>query len=34
MGKFKPFLISGLVAIVAVYVYNNFIAAKFNLPTA
>ena len=29
MGKFKPMLITALIAIVAVYVYKNFIQANF-----
>ena len=33
-SKIKPILITAIIAIAAVHIYNKFIAAKLNLPTA
>jgi hypothetical protein len=32
MAKLKPFLVTGLVSIVAIIVYKKFIGGKFGLP--
>ena len=34
LGKIKPLLITAAIAVIAVVVYNKFIAPKFNLPAA
>lgn len=34
MSKLKPILITALISILAVYVYNTFIAPKVGTPTA
>ena len=34
MGSFKPYLITAVIAIAAVVVYNKFLAGKFGLPSA
>ena len=34
MSKIKPILITALIAVVAVYVYNTYIAPKTGTPTA
>jgi hypothetical protein len=33
MGKFKPYLITAVTAIVAIIVYRKFLQGRFGLPT-
>lgn len=33
-GKIKPLLITAVIAIASVWLYNKFLAPKFNLPAA
>ena len=32
MGKIKPYLITGVTALVAIIIYKKFLAGKFGLP--
>lgn len=34
MSKFKPILVTAVIAVLAVFIYNRFIAGKIGTPTA